>query len=152
MSTTVNTAYNVALDIVEDETAISVEAGTMYQVADVTKVNLSDGTPDWVSNGRWNVATKTSNYTLTISDYHSHIRANKSSAISVTIPPNADVALKIGTELQVEQIGSGATTIVAGTGVTIRAEVGLVLNAQYAVAKLVKVATNEWIAYGSLKA
>ena len=105
-----------------------------------------------VSNGRWNVATKTSNYTLTISDYHSHIRANKSSAISVTIPPNADVALKIGTELQVEQIGSGTTTIVAGTGVTIRAEVGLVLNAQYAVAKLVKVATNEWIAYGSLKA
>lgn len=79
------------------------------------------------------------------------IEMNVGSSNNLTVPPNASVAFPTGTFINVAQYGAGATTILAGSGVTIRNRNGLVLGGQYAVATLYKRGTNEWIAGGDLK-
>jgi len=50
-------------------------------------------------------------------------------------------------------LGAGQVTITAGSGVTIRsAGSKLKTNAQYAVATLVKIDTDTWVAVGNLAA
>ena len=91
-------------------------------------------------------------YTATPEDKGILVTMNNASANTFTVPPETTVKWANGAELYVSQIGAGATTIVAGAGVTINTEVGLVLNARYADAKLVKTGTNTWLATGRLKA
>jgi hypothetical protein len=73
------------------------------------------------------------------------------SANNYTIPLNATVAFPIGTQLLVAQIGAGQTTIVATVGVTINAT-GLKISATKNAVTLIKVATDEWDAFGNLTA
>jgi hypothetical protein len=75
--------------------------------------------------------------------------ANNTAAQSVTIPPNSSVAYDVGTQLQFIAMG-GQVTIVAGSGVTIRATPGLKLRTQYSSATAIKIATDEWILIGDL--
>ena len=90
-------------------------------------------------------------YTLVIGDAGKLIDMNNAAAKNMTVPPNASVAFVTGTKLLVRQKGAGAITIVAGDGVTINSNNGLILSAQYAVAGLVKLAENVWSAFGDLK-
>lgn len=95
--------------------------------------------------------TQTASYTLVLADAGKSVKMNVGSANNLTIPPNADVAFEIGTRIDIIQWGAGATTIVAGAGVTIRSSDGhMQLYGQYAGATAEKVATNEWIIYGKL--
>lgn len=56
-----------------------------------------------------------------------------------------------GTVVTVVQLGTGAFTIVASSGVTINtAYTSLVSKGQYNIAQLVKVGTNSWVAAGGL--
>lgn len=92
-------------------------------------------------------------YTTVLTDDGKLITCSNASAISVTIPPNSSVAYGIGTQLNIAQLGSGQTTIVAGAGVTLNsAGAKLKLGAQYAVATCVKTDTNEWFVVGNLSA
>lgn len=98
------------------------------------------------------VLTKTADYTLILTDNGKWVEANKASAISITVPANASVAFPVGTVIRVVQIGAGATTVVAGGGVTISpiATKTLVLEGQFGVATLYKRATDTWIISGDL--
>lgn len=97
-----------------------------------------------------NTQTGTS-YTLALTDKNKVVEMNNASANTVTVPPNSDVAFEIGTRIDVVQYGAGTTTIVAGVGVTLRAEAGaLTMSAQYAGAALYKRATDEWVVLGGL--
>lgn len=80
------------------------------------------------------------------------ITRSNAGAQTLTIPANATAAFPIGTELSVIQTGAGALTIAAAGGVTINklAAKTLVLSAQYAKVKLVKLATNTWHVAGDL--
>ena len=92
-------------------------------------------------------------YTAVLTDDGKLVTMSNASANTITIPPNSGVAFGIGTQINIAQLGAGATTIVAGSGVTLNsAGAKLKLDAQYAVATCVKTDTNAWFVVGNLKA
>lgn len=96
---------------------------------------------------------KTAAYTLVAADAGVTVTVTDASASALTVPPNSAVAFPIGTVVEVIQLGAGAVTLTAGAGVTLSQPAAdtLVLT-QYATARLLKVATNTWIASGNLTA
>jgi hypothetical protein len=92
-------------------------------------------------------------YTATITDFNSDTitRMTSGTANNYTIPLNSSVALPIGAQLLVAQVGAGQTTIVATSGVTINAT-GLKISATKNAVTLIQVALNEWDAFGNLTA
>lgn len=92
------------------------------------------------------VTTQVASYTLVAADADTHVRMNAAGANALTIPPNATVPFRIGTEVWVEQAGAGVTTITAGAGVTLRTTVGVTPSAQYGVMGWRKVAIDTWSA------
>lgn len=97
--------------------------------------------------------TQTASYTLVLADAGKHVEMNVASANNLTVPPNSSVAFPIGTQILLSQYGAGQTTVVAGSGVTIRSNgAKLKLTGQYAQATLVKRATDEWYISGNLSA
>jgi len=96
--------------------------------------------------------TQTDSYTLVLADDGKLIIMNKGTANNLTIPLNASVAFPVGTQIVVQQLGAGQTTIVATGGVTTQAQPGLKISAQYGVATLIKVATDTWVVCGALSA
>jgi len=96
--------------------------------------------------------TQTTSYTLALSDATNMVETNSSSTTSITVPPNSSVAFPIGTSVDVFQKGTGQTSIVAGSGVTIYRTPGLKLRAQYSGGTLTKRDTDTWILSGDLTA
>lgn len=102
------------------------------------------------------VVTKTINtqtgltYTLVEEDAGAFITMNSIEASSLIIP--SSVNFPIGTFIEGIQLGAGQVTLTAESGVTINADPGLKVAAQYAVFGLTKIAPNEWVAYGRLTA
>lgn len=97
------------------------------------------------------ILTKTSSYTLVLSDRGKVIEMNVATGNTLTIPANADAAFPVGTQITVIQYGAGQTTISAAAGVTLSALGGALKTVgQYAGVSLYKRGTNEWIAFGSL--
>jgi hypothetical protein len=94
---------------------------------------------------------QTASYTLVLSDADKLVEMNVASANNLTVPLNSSVAFSTGTQILLAQYGSGQTTIVATSGVTIRSNgAKLKLNAQYSGATLVKIAENEWYLFGDI--
>ncbi len=101
-----------------------------------------------------NFNIQTDSYTLVLADANPNVMVemNKGTANDLTVPPNGDVAFPIGSSVLISQYGAGETTVVAGSGVTIRSDGGkLKMNAQYALATLIKRGTNEWYLSGDIK-
>lgn len=91
-------------------------------------------------------------YTLVAADLGRVVTLSNAGALNLTVPANADVAFPVGATITLYQAGAGQVTIVAAAGVTIRSTPGLKIAAQYGVAELLKLDTNEWVAYGRLSA
>ena len=72
------------------------------------------------------------------------ISMNNASANTLTIPLNATTAFPIGSNIIVEQLGAGATTIAAAGGVTINTPSSLVLGVQFSIVSLLKTGTDTW--------
>ena len=121
--------------------------GDVLSAADYNATN--EGVND-LAFGQLNA--KTASYTLALTDVAKVITMTVGSANNLTVPPNSSVAFPIGTQVLVYQGGAGLTTIVAGAGVTVRTQTGLKMGGQYAVAGLLKLATDEWVAFGNLTA
>ncbi|RYF26546.1 MAG: hypothetical protein EOO42_01205 [Flavobacteriales bacterium] len=94
----------------------------------------------------------TATYTLVLADNGKTVTQNVATANNVTVPQNSSVAFPIGCSIPIVQLGTGQVTIVAGTGTTLRAAVGLKLRAQYSMAFIHKIATNEWVVGGDVTA
>lgn len=89
-------------------------------------------------------------HTLTTEDENAILLFTSNSAITLTVPNNS-VPLAIGSFTEIHQRGTGAITVVAGSGVTLRSRGGLVETAgQYAVAGLRKTAAAEFGLTGDL--
>jgi hypothetical protein len=96
---------------------------------------------------------QTASYTLVAGDAGKVVEMNNASANNLTVPPNSAVAFAVGTTIEVLQYGAGQTTLVAGSGVTIRSPGGkLKIGAQYGGASLRKIATDEWALEGNIAA
>lgn len=95
--------------------------------------------------------TQTSSYTLVLTDNTKIVEMNSASANNLTVPPNSSVAFAVGSSVYVRQYGAGLTTVVAGSGVTIRSRGGVLnMAGQYAEAVLTKRATDEWVLSGDI--
>jgi hypothetical protein len=67
------------------------------------------------------------------------------------VPANSSVAFPIGTQILVMQYGAGQVTVTHSGGVTLRSSGGKTkLSAQYAVASLIKIGTDEWVLSGDI--
>jgi hypothetical protein len=98
-------------------------------------------------------AVTTASTTAVLADDGKLVTMSNASANTFTIPPNSSVAFGIGTQINIAQLSTGQTSVVAGAGVTLNsAGAKLKLNAQYAVATCVKTDTNEWFVVGNLSA
>lgn len=72
-------------------------------------------------------------------------------ATTLTVPTNASRAFPIGTEILIYRAGTGAVGVAAASGVTIRSSGGLTITAQYGVACLKKIGTDEWLFFGRVE-
>jgi hypothetical protein len=102
------------------------------------------------------ITTATDNYTLVITDAFKTVAMNAATSKSITIPPNSSVAFDVGTIVGFTQTGAGATSVVAGSGVTIQYNDGTnaetttqVLAGQYAFGGAQKLGTNTWRLFGN---
>ena len=128
-------------------------AGRISFDSTADKLYVGDGTTAIEFAGSTVITnSQAASYTTVLADKDKLIEMNVGSANNLTIPLNASVAYPIGTVLNIVQIGSGQTTVVATVGVTINATPGLKLRAQYSSASCIKRAENTWILLGDLTA
>jgi len=91
---------------------------------------------------------QTASYTLVASDADKLVEMNVASANNLTVPASTFSA---GTQILLAQYGAGQTTIVAGSGMTIRSNgAKLKLNAQYSGATLVFISGTEAYLFGDI--
>jgi hypothetical protein len=101
---------------------------------------------------------KSSNHTLVLSDSGKTMLLTPSSTdLVISIPTNALVAFNIGTRIEIIRVGTGTGNVAVGatnSGTTaIRSKDGnLKLSKAYSGATLIKIATDEWVLIGDLKA
>lgn len=131
--------------------------------ADPTLATITEGTNIDITNAAGSITVETTKteldvqtgttYTLVLGDRGKTVTLNNAAAITLTVPPNASVAFATGTVISLAQLGAGQVTVAAGAAVTIRSEGSkLKLSAQYTMAALTKIASDEWILAGSLSA
>ena len=93
---------------------------------------------------------QTASYTLVAGDADKLVEMNVGSANNLTVPASTFSA---GTQILLAQYGAGQTTIVAGSGMTIRSNGGkLKLSAQYSGATLVFISATEAYLFGDITA
>ena len=93
---------------------------------------------------------QTASYTLVLSDADKLVEMNVGSANNLTVPASVFSA---GTQILLAQYGAGQTTVVAGSGMTIRSNGGkLKLNVQYSGATLVFLSGTEAYLFGDIVA
>lgn len=119
--------------------------GQMLQYNGTDWVNITPG------SATLNSSQQSANYIFAIGDAGTIVESTASSAITFTVPPNSSVAFPLNTIIEAFQYGTGQITIVAGSGVTLISDSGLVhTRAQYATIGLRQRATNVWVLSGDL--
>ena len=96
--------------------------------------------------------SRTTAYTLALTDDGLFVEANSTSNFTITVPTNAAVAFPLGTQITFIQVNTGQLTIAGDTGVTVNGTPGLKLRAQWSGAVLIKRATDTWVLIGDLSA
>lgn len=91
-------------------------------------------------------------YTLVLADAGRIVTLSNAASITLTVPPNTDVAFPVGTRIDLAQIGTGQVTVAEGAGVTVNTTPGLNLRTQYSGATLVQTAADTWLLFGDLTA
>lgn len=130
--------------------------GTIIKVSDTDTFVETDGAGG-VDRAPWelgNVKIRTHSAsdatTLALADAGACVEMDRAGANTVTFPPNSTVAIPINSTGLIRQQGAGKTTIVAGSGVTIRTPSTLGIRAQYGMVSWHKRGTNEFTIEGNL--
>ena len=93
-------------------------------------------------------AGTTSAYTFVAGDANRVVTF--SATTTATIPAST---FSVGDQINILQTGAGQVTVAAGAGVTLRSEASRVkTRAQYALATVICIATNEWVVLGNVVA
>jgi hypothetical protein len=96
-------------------------------------------------------STYTTSQTAALADEEKLVRMNSASALNYTLPQDSAVAFPVGARIDVQQIGAGQVTFVAGTGATIDVT-NKKIAAQWGAASAIKTAANTWTLIGALAA
>lgn len=133
---------------------LATDSVTAVKIQDnaVTQAKLADRSVGSAELDNLTIATAiTDTYTLVLSDAQKVIPFNKSTGFTVTVPANSSVAFEIGDQVNLLQTGAGQITVGYSSPVVVRSEgTKLKLKGQYAIATLVKIATDEWVLLGNV--
>lgn len=139
--------------------ALVSDASGKVGVSDVTATELGylDGLTssvqtqvDTKTNKLITTNRQTASYTLVLADADKLVEMNVATANNLTVPASVFSA---GTQILLAQYGAGQTTIVAGSGMTIRSNGGkLKLNVQYSGATLIFLSATECYLFGDIVA
>jgi hypothetical protein len=117
------------------------------------ETDVSTAQTDITNINELQISNQTTDYTLVLSDAGKLVSINSSSANNLTIPAQASVAFPIGTQILFVQLGTGQTTLVPDSGVTLRSKDGnRKLSARYCGVTLIKRTNDDWYAIGDLSA
>jgi hypothetical protein len=121
----------------------STELGYLSGVTSAIQTQIDTKTNKLITANR-----QTASYTLVAGDADKLVEMNVASANNLTVPASTFSA---GTQILLAQYGAGQTTIVAGSGMTIRSNGGkLKLSAQYSGATLVFISGTEAYLFGDI--
>ena len=121
------------------------EFGYLNGVTSAIQTQLDSKTNKIITTNR-----QTASYTLVASDADKLVEMNVGSANNLTVPASTFSA---GQQILLAQYGAGQTTVVAGSGVTIRSNGGkLKLSGQYSGATLVFLSATECYLFGDITA
>ena len=95
------------------------------------------------------INSQTAAYTLTATDKSKMVVVTSSSTANVTVPPGV---FSQGDVVYIARLGTGASALTAGSGVTISATPGLNFRAQNSVVAILCTGSNTFIATGDLSA
>ena len=146
----INTATDIAADL-EDGDLLIVDDGA----GGTNRKSAVSRLWDYVTGKASSVNAQTGTaYTLVIGDSFRPVTLTNAAAITLTVPTNASVAYKIGTQIPIVQMGAGQVTVAGDSGVTVNVNSAqtLKLTGQYAGATLIKLATDEWVVIGNMEA
>lgn len=151
-----NTTANTEIAYWAGDGQIEGASGLTWDGSTLEASGVIDATGEVKGNWAFNPQTGTA-YSVVLTDRGRIITMNNASANTLTIPINATVALPIGTEIRVIQIGAGTTSIqgsAAAGGVTIN---GIVsgsgdITARWREVRLYKVGADTWYAVGEIGA
>lgn len=132
--------------------------GTFLEDTDLFIISKSDGSGGYDSKyltgtelRQIELNKEGTSYTLVLADANRLVEMEDGSANNLTIPPNSSVAYPVGTQILISQLGAGQTTVIAGSGVTLRSSGGKTkLAAQYSMGSLIKRGTDEWYLAGDI--
>jgi hypothetical protein len=123
----------------------SSEIGYVSGVTSAVQTQVDSKTAKLITTNR-----QTASYTLVLSDADKLVEMNVGSANNLTVPASVFSA---GQQILLAQYGAGQTTIVAGSGMTIRSNGGkLKLNVQYSGATLIFLSSSEAYLFGDIVA
>ena len=145
----INAKPDVFVDLGDTPSSLAGEAGKTL-VVNTAGTALELASPAAAVLSAANV--QTASYTLVAADAGKAVEMNVASANTLTVPPNSSVAFPVGTIVEVAQVGAGQTTVVAGSGVTIRTPATLVLSGQWSTVSLRKRGTDDWLLAGDVEA
>lgn len=138
---------------------VTIPAGTDTLVSTSATQTLTNKTIDYNSNTISNLpstnfdltinAQTGTTYTLVAGDKNKLVTLNNSSAIALTVPANSSVAYAVGSQINIQQIGTGQVTVAGASGVTVNGT-GLKLRSRWSAATLIKTATDTWTIVGDL--
>jgi hypothetical protein len=121
----------------------STELGYLSGVTSAIQTQIDTKTNKLITANR-----QTASYTLVASDADKLVEMNVASANNLTVPASTFSA---GTQILLAQYGAGQTTIVAGSGMTIRSNgAKLKLSAQYSGATLLFISGTEAYLFGDI--
>ena len=132
--------------------AITTTTGNMVD-GSVTTAKVADNaiTADKL-DGVVNLNNVSANYTLVLADATRAIEFTNVSNVTLTVPANASVPFATGTQILLIRRLTGEVTIAGASGVTINsADSKFRIDKQYTTASLIKISTNTWMLFGSLK-
>jgi hypothetical protein len=109
-------------------------------------------------NGVWRpvddslrLSSKTSNYTLQLSDGGSSIKFSSNDQTSLIIPLNSSVPFPIGQRIDIIRYGDGDVNVVPASGVILHSRNGnTFLSEKYSAGTITKTETNVWVLVGDL--
>lgn len=135
-----------------DASLVDLEGGTTGQV--LSKASNTDMDFAWIEQDdttlSFNAQTGTT-YTLVAGDVGKLVTTSNASAVVVTVPPSVFTA---GNQINLQSIGVGLTSFVAGAGVTITSTgasaAAPILRARYSACTIICTASNVFTIVGDL--
>ena len=131
-------------------------SGLAWTTPDVTLTNAATLTNKTLTAPVINLAInpQTVAYELVLADNGKMVEVSSASAVTLSIPTNANQAFATGAQITILQTSTGQVTIAATNGATttVNGTPGLKLRAQWSSAVCIKRATDSWVVLGDLVA